>query len=154
VLNAKIIVGGRVMGIHRIADTRRVQIWYRSIPTNIYEYGYELRFVSLIWIRELYIRVLPTRLSSLLTVTTGRSSSWRLGWLLLLAWGLCGSGGNGSRLGIWPIGVSVSGPLGRLLLVSYKKSLIWISVEYPRVGDKILTRSDFIIVRVRVKPAS
>jgi hypothetical protein len=28
--------------------------------------------------------------------------------------GLCGSGGNGSRLGIWATGVSVSGSLGRV----------------------------------------
>jgi hypothetical protein len=27
VFNAKIVVGGRVMGIHWIADTRRVRVW-------------------------------------------------------------------------------------------------------------------------------
>jgi hypothetical protein len=62
VFNAKIVVGRRVTGIHWVADTRRVQV---SIPTNVYGYGYGLSFVSRVWIRELYIRVLPTRLPSL-----------------------------------------------------------------------------------------
>jgi hypothetical protein len=39
---------------------------YKSIPTNVYGYGYGLSFVSRVWIHELYIRVLPARLPSLM----------------------------------------------------------------------------------------
>jgi hypothetical protein len=46
-LNAKIIVDGRVTGIRWIADTRQIRVWV-EIHTH-----------------ELYIRVLPTRLPSL-----------------------------------------------------------------------------------------
>ena len=63
--NAKIVVGGRVTGIHWIADTQRVRIWIQIHTMNVYGYGYGLSFVSWVWIRELYIRVLPARLPSL-----------------------------------------------------------------------------------------
>jgi hypothetical protein len=63
-LNAEIVVGRRVTGIRWIMDTVRVWVWV-EIHTHERLYGYGLSFVSQIWICELYISVLPTRLPSL-----------------------------------------------------------------------------------------
>ena len=52
-LNAKIVVGGRVTGIRWIAPDG-YGYGYRSIPTNVNGYKYRLSFVSWVWICELY----------------------------------------------------------------------------------------------------
>jgi hypothetical protein len=52
---------------------------------NVYGYGYRLSFVSRVWIRELYIRVIPAQLPSLVEVaSTGEDLIWLEGLLVEL----------------------------------------------------------------------
>jgi hypothetical protein len=64
VMNAKIIVGEQVMNIRRVEEPGGYE--YRSILMNIYGYGYELSFISRVWVHQPYTHVLLARLPSLL----------------------------------------------------------------------------------------
>jgi hypothetical protein len=51
---------------------------YRSVPTSVNGYGYGLSFISWVWVREPYIRVLPARLPSL--PSTNQHDKWYYVW--------------------------------------------------------------------------